>query len=51
MEKHKRSLYIDPRWIVMPVLKHGGVIKSMLSWETGLSILTKQNFDLLLTEP
>ena len=36
----------------MYVLNRGGVmIKSRLSLETTLSILTKQNFDLLLTEP
>ncbi len=36
----------------MYILIRGGVmIKSMLSLETTLSILTKQNFDLLLTNP
>jgi hypothetical protein len=52
MEKLKRILYIDTSWKVMYILIRGGVmIKSMLSLETTLSLLKKQNFDLLLTDP
>lgn len=52
MEKLRRILYIDTSWKVMYVLIHGGVlIKSMLSLETALSLLKKQNFDLLLADP
>jgi hypothetical protein len=52
METLRRILYIDPSWKVMYILIRGGVmIKSMISLETTLSLLKKQNFDLLLTDP
>jgi hypothetical protein len=52
METLRRILYIDTSWKVMYILIRGGVmIKSMLSLETTLSLLKKQNFDLLLADP
>jgi hypothetical protein len=52
METLRRILYIDSSWKVMYILIRGGVmIKSMLSLETALSLLKKQNFDLLLADP
>ena len=52
METLRRILYIDTSWKVMYILIRGGVmIKSMISLETTLSLLKKQNFDLLLTDP
>ena len=52
MEELRKILYIDSSWKVMYVLIRGGImIKSVVSLKTALSLLTKQNFDLILTEP
>jgi hypothetical protein len=52
METLRKILYIDSNWKVMVLLVRGGVlIKSMVTLETTLLLLRKQNFDLILTEP
>ena len=52
MKKLIKVLHIDPSWKVMYFLIRGGVqIKSKVSLETALSLLSKQKFDLILTEP
>lgn len=52
MERPRRILYIDPSWKAMYILiREGVMIKSMISLKTTLSLLRKQNFDLLLTDP
>jgi len=52
MEALRRILYIDPSWKVMYILiQEGIIIKSIISLETTLSLLGKQNFDLLLADP
>jgi hypothetical protein len=52
MEKTRKILYIDKSWKVMYILIRGGVmIKSILSLEKTLSLLKKQNFDVLLADP
>lgn len=52
MEKLRKILYIDSSWKVMVLLMCGGIVnKSMVSLETALLLLTKQNFDLILTDP
>jgi hypothetical protein len=52
MKKLIKILHIDPSWKVMYFLIRGGVlIKSKVSLETALSLLSKQKFDLILSEP
>jgi hypothetical protein len=52
MERPRRILYIDPSWKAMVILIQGGImIKSMISLKTTLSLLKKNNFDLLFTDP
>lgn len=52
METLRKILYIDSNWKVMVLLVRGGVlIKSMVTLETTLLLLRKQNFDLILTDP
>ncbi len=52
MEMPRRILYIDPSWKAMLILIRKGImIKSIISLKTALSLLKKQNFDLLLTDP
>ena len=52
MEISRRILYIDPSWKAMYILiREGVMIKSMISLKKTLSLLKKQNFDLLLTDP
>ena len=52
MERPRRILYIDPSWKAMYILiREGIMIKSMISLKTTLSLLRKQHFDLLLTDP
>ena len=52
MERPRRILYIDPSWKAMYILMRGGImIKSMISLKATLSLLRKQKFDLLLTDP
>ncbi len=52
MKKLIKILHIDSSWKVMYFLIRGGVqIKSKVSLETALSLLSKQKFDLILSEP
>ncbi len=52
MEMPRRILYIDPSWKAMFILIRKGImIKSIISLKTALSLLKKQNFDLLLADP
>jgi hypothetical protein len=52
MERPRRILYIDPSWKAMYILiREGMIIKSIISLKTTLSLLKKQNFDLLLADP
>jgi hypothetical protein len=52
MNKLVKILHIDPNWKVIYILIRGGaLIKSKVSLETALSLLSKQKFDLILTEP
>lgn len=52
MEMSRRILYIDPSWKAMFILIRKGImIKSIISLKTALSLLKKQNFDLLLADP
>ena len=52
MNRLIKILHIDPNWKVIYILIRGGaLIKSKVSLETALSLLSKQKFDLILTEP
>jgi hypothetical protein len=52
MERPRRILYIDPSWKAMYILIQGGImIKSIITLKKTLSLLRKQNFDLLLADP
>ncbi|MBI4765133.1 MAG: hypothetical protein HY787_11075 [Deltaproteobacteria bacterium] len=52
MNKLIKILHIDPNWKIMYILNYGrSTIKTKVSIETALSLLSKQKFDLILTEP
>lgn len=52
MNRLIKILHIDRNWKVIYILIRGGaLIKSKVSLETALKLLSKQKFDLILTEP
>jgi hypothetical protein len=52
MNRLIKILHIDPNWKVIYILIRGGaLIKSKVSLEAALSLLSKQKFDLIITEP
>ena len=52
MNRLIKILHIDPNWKVTYILNcRGAIIKTKVSLETALSLLSKQKFDLILTEP
>jgi hypothetical protein len=52
MNRLIKILHIDPNWKVMYILNYRGtIIKTKVSIETALKLLSKQKFDLILTEP
>jgi hypothetical protein len=52
MKKLIKILHIDPGWKVIYILIRGGaLVKTAVSLKTALTLLKKQKFDLILSEP